>query len=83
MQQHTFEQRAMHSTLTRSCDKLQVTTWRPARSCSQALRSACCGGSPQLADVSYVRAPAGAATGVLSRFGFRTQSSGTLQVNPF
>lgn len=58
----------------------QITTWRPARTICQALRATLCGGSPQLADIACVRAPLAHHAPALSRFGFRAQTRGTLQV---
>lgn len=56
-----------------------LSSWAPLGTVSQRMRSFFVGGAPGLPDVTYLRKPAGAAY-PLSKFGFQTQTSGTLKV---
>ncbi|KAK9824277.1 hypothetical protein WJX72_009110 [[Myrmecia] bisecta] len=57
-----------------------VSTWRPALSIRERMRSFFTGGTPELNDVTYAKVPAGFEGQLLSKFGFQTESSGTLKV---
>ena len=62
--------------------KFDVATWRPlGRDPSAELRRFFIGAAPELEDETYVGIPPGHSGPVLSKYGLRTQSTGTLQVS--
>ncbi|XP_030648832.1 tectonic-like complex member MKS1 isoform X2 [Chanos chanos] len=59
--------------------KVTCQTWRPLQSGTVAeLRRFFIGGAPELEDISYVRVPGTFKGDRLSRFGFRTQTTGSV-----
>lgn len=58
-----------------------MTCWRPrGDSIIYELRRFFIGGSPELADISYVAVPSDHEGPVLSRMGFRTTTTGNLKI---
>ncbi|XP_058856742.1 tectonic-like complex member MKS1 isoform X2 [Acipenser ruthenus] len=64
---------------TPGCHTLTCATWRPVQSGTVAeLRRFFIGGSPELEDISYTRVPGTFKGERLSRFGFRSESTGSV-----
>lgn len=60
---------------------LEIQTWRPVgRSIFDDLRRFFIGGSPELEDPTYVAVPTTHDGKILSRFGFRTETTGSVTV---
>uniref|UniRef100_A0A4W3IIZ6 MKS transition zone complex subunit 1 n=1 Tax=Callorhinchus milii TaxID=7868 RepID=A0A4W3IIZ6_CALMI len=60
------------------CHTLTCQTWRPVQPGTSELRRFFIGGSPELEDMTYVRVPSTFKGERLSRFGFRTQTTGSV-----
>ncbi|XP_058854239.1 tectonic-like complex member MKS1 isoform X2 [Acipenser ruthenus] len=64
---------------TPGCHTLTCATWRPVQSGTVAeLRRFFIGGSPELEDISYTRVPGTFKGERLSRFGFRSETTGSV-----
>ncbi|MGH0155638.1 UNVERIFIED_CONTAM: hypothetical protein FKN15_059525 [Acipenser sinensis] len=64
---------------TPGCHNLTCATWRPVQSGTVAeLRRFFIGGSPELEDISYTRVPGTFKGERLSRFGFRSETTGSV-----
>ncbi|XP_077996076.1 tectonic-like complex member MKS1 [Glandiceps talaboti] len=60
---------------------IEIHTWRPmGNSVVDKMRSFFIGGSPELEDPTYTAIPATHEGEILSKFGFKTESSGTVQL---
>ncbi|XP_070571462.1 tectonic-like complex member MKS1 [Ptychodera flava] len=60
---------------------LELTTWRPCgNSMVDQMRRFFIGGSPELEDPSYTAIPATQEGQILSKFGFRTESTGSVKI---
>ncbi|KAI7812854.1 Meckel syndrome type 1 protein [Triplophysa rosa] len=67
---------------TPGCHKMTCQTWRPIQTGTVAeLRRFFIGGAPELEDISYVRLPGTFKGERLSRFGFRTKTTGSVTFN--
>eukprot|EP00794_Sanderia_malayensis_P014192 gene14192-15672_t len=63
------------------CNMFEVPTWRPYGSdVSQQMRRFFTGGAPELQDNTYIKVPTEAEGSRLSKFGFKTVSSGLVTV---
>jgi Meckel syndrome type 1 protein len=57
-----------------------VDTWRPVGSVRQQVHSFFVGGGPQLRDMTYVRQPSDWSGPILSKYAFRTQAAGQVEL---
>lgn len=58
----------------------RITTWRPLGSVRDRMRTFFIGGSAEIEDITYLRAPDGFRGPVLSRFGMSSETGGELKV---
>ncbi|KAJ3413287.1 Pleiotropic negative transcriptional regulator [Chytridiales sp. JEL 0842] len=57
-----------------------IPTWRPSTSSLGRMKSAFVGGSSELEDLAYGAIPTGHKGSLLNKYGFQTETSGTIQV---
>ncbi|KAJ3038826.1 Pleiotropic negative transcriptional regulator [Rhizophlyctis rosea] len=65
---------------TPGCYSSTIQTWRPFGTYTSRMESFFIGGSPDLEDITYEAVPKGFAGSRLSKYGFTTESSGTVTV---